>query len=265
MGRARSSTAALRAIERRFGGRIGVLGLDTGTGLTVAHRADQRFLMCSVAKVGVVAAVLERVQRRLLSPEQIITYSAADLLPYSPVTTRHLATGLSIGQLCAAAVSRSDNTASRLLMALVGGPGGVTAFFRSFGSEVTRFDRFEPELHEAVVQGLDTTTPAAFARDLQALVLGGALTPASSRLLTRWLIESTTGAEQIRAGVPQGWTIGDKTGAGCGGESNDVAVIRPPGREPLVLTIFTVADNPQAVDPAAVIAEVAAAVVCALG
>jgi beta-lactamase class A len=251
----------LADLEARFGGRIGVCGLDTGSGAAVTHRADERFPLCSTFKALAAAAIL---RLRLTQPgllDRLVRYDRSRLLPNSPVTERHVADGMTVAALCEAAIRYSDNAAANELLRILGGPGAVTAFVRTLGDPVTRLDRWEIELN-VVPPGeeRDTTTPARMAADLRALVLGDALDPPGRELLTGWLVGNTTGNDKIRAGVPAGWRVGDKTGGGPRGEVNDVAVAWPPGRAPLVLAVYTVPADPRATPNAAVLASVAAVV-----
>ena len=207
--------------------------------------SDERFAMCSVFKWVLAAAILAQVDAGKLSLAQTVPYTKADLLEWAPVTEKHVADGhLTVGDLCGAAVSQSDNTAANLLLPLIGGPAGLTAFVRGLGDKVTRFDRTEPELNTNIAgDPRDTTTPEAMTQLLQTVYTGTALKPASLEQLKIWMVATTTGAKRIRASVLAGWIAGDKTGTG-NGEVNDVAVIWPPQadsktRGPIFLTIFT--------------------------
>ena len=240
-----SAEADLAALETRFGGRLGVYAVDTGNGTTVRHRADERFLMCSTSKVLVVAAILRLRQQQPGLLDRLVRYDRSQVLEYAPVTSQHVADGLTVSALCQAAITVSDNTAANLLLQILGGPAAVTSLARTLGDQVTRLDRTEPELNQtAPGDERDTSTPSGFATDLGALTLGNALDPAGRDLLTGWLEGSTTGGKLIRAGLPAGWRAGDKSGSGARGEVNDVAVVWPPGRAPLLLAIYTAPADP---------------------
>ncbi|WP_315836989.1 class A beta-lactamase [Bradyrhizobium prioriisuperbiae] len=232
--------AELKKLEAGSTGRLGVAVLDTATGAVIGHRLDERFAMCSTFKLLAAAAVLERVDAGKETLGRRIRFSASDLVPYSPVTKQHTGgDGLSVAELCEAAVAQSDNTAANLLVASLGGPPQVTAFARTLGDLVTRLDRVEPDLNEGQEDDVrDTTTPQAMALDLQALTLGKALSPASRDQLIAWLVANTTGDTRIRAGLPAGWRVGDKTGSGENGTSNDVAVIWPQQRAPVIISVY---------------------------
>jgi beta-lactamase class A len=233
------------ALEKQLPGRLGVFALDTGSRATVGYRSDERFLMCSTAKTLAVAAVLQQSEHRPGLLSQVIRYQQADVLEWAPVTAKHVDTGMTVDALCDAAITVSDNTAANLLVRLLGGPASVTAFARSLGDTITRADRLEPDLNVTSPGDLrDTSTPAQMAADLRALALGDVLQPGTRERLTQLLKANTTGVQCIRAGLPQHWVVGDKTGSGAQGESNDVAVAWPPGRAPLVLAIYTSPDDP---------------------
>lgn len=168
-----------------------------------------------------------------------VDYSENDLLAYAPVTRKNIGQGMSIAQLCAAALRQSDNTAANLLLKEVGGAGGLTVFARSLGDRMFRLDRIEPGLNSALPHDpRDTTTPEAMAVTLQKIFLGAALAAPQREQLINWARGNTTGDDLIRSGVPADWTVGDKTGSGDHGTTNDIAVLWPPGKAPLILTLY---------------------------
>ena len=224
-------------LEARTGGRIGVAVLDTANGRRLAWRGGERFTMCSTFKFLAVAAVLKRIDAGLETGDRLVRYTQADILEYAPITKQHVAEGMTVSALCAAAISYSDNTAANLLLHSCGGPAGVTLFARQLGDPKTRLDRFEPQLN--VPDGdKDTTTPDAMLRNLQAILLGNTLSEGSRKQLADLMIGNTTGAPMLRAGLPANWTIGDKTGHGSGAV-NDIAIASPPGRAPILISIYT--------------------------
>ena len=255
----------IAAVEARIGGRIGVAALDTGNTKHVEHRADERFPMCSTFKFLAAAAVMKRVDEKKEKLERFVPYGAKEILEYAPVTKEHLKDGgMTLGALCAAAIEQSDNTAGNLLLDAIGGPSGLTNFVRSLGDRVTRLDRIEPELNSAIPgDERDTTTPAAICSDIQRLLLGDALSEASRRQLEDWLQRNETGGPMIRAGVPKNWILGDKTGRGSNGATNDIAIMRPPDRAPILLAIYSVGSTATPTDRAAAVAEVAESFVSA--
>lgn len=246
------------SIEERTGARIGVAALDTGSGKRLDYRSEERFPMCSTFKFLAAAAVLKRVDEKQDQLDRFIRYDAKDILEYAPVTKVHLKDGgMTLGALCAAAIEQSDNTAGNLLLDVIGGPVGVTNFVRTVGDEMTRLDRKEPELNSAIVgDERDTTIPAMMCADMQRL-LGNVLSESSRHQLEDWLQHNETGALMIRAGVPKTWTVGDKTGRCANGATNDVAIIRPSGRAPILVVIYSIGSTSSADDRAAIVAEAA--------
>jgi beta-lactamase class A len=231
---------ALRDIEAGAKGRLGVHIIDTATGREHGWRADERFLMLSSFKLLASALVLARADRGEESLERRIRYRAQDLVPWSPVTEKHVGgEGLSLAQLCEATITTSDNTAANLILASYGGPAALTAFARRLGDMLTRHDRTEPGLNRRASSGepLDTTTPRAMAHTVRKLLLGNALAPASREQLLQWLLANTTGGKRLRAGVPGGWRMGEKTGT-AGDDANDIGIAFPPQRAPLIVTAY---------------------------
>jgi beta-lactamase class A len=248
----------LKDLERRHGGRLGVCILDTGTGNRIGHRADERFPMCSTFKLLAAAHVLARADRGEEKLDRRIFFEKEDLVSHSPMTEKHAgAEGMTLAELCHATVTVSDNTAGNLVLASFGGPAGLTAFARSLGDRVTRLDRWETELNEARPgDPRDTTTPAAMADTMRTLLLGDALSEASCKQLADWLVATSTGTQRIRGGLPKDWRAGDKTGTSDNGVTNDIAIVWPPDRAPLLVTAYYV-EYPQPEQPRnAVIAEV---------
>ncbi|GAA2719478.1 MULTISPECIES: class A beta-lactamase [Streptomyces] len=242
---ARTGTAAkpfakdFQELERRFGARLGVYAVDTGTGREVAYNDGERFAHASTFKALAAGAVLRKYSPNAM--DRLVTYSKDDLVDYSPVTEKHVDTGMTLRELCDAAVRYSDNTAGNLLFDALGGPNGLNAALKEIGDDVTRMERREPDLNLwAPGQTRDTSTPRALAGDLRAYVLGDVLGKDERAQLAQWLKTNTTGNELIRAGVPQGWVVGDKTGAGKGyGTRNDIAVLWPPKGAPVVVAIMS--------------------------
>ncbi|MBS6362844.1 PEN family class A beta-lactamase, Bcc-type [Burkholderia sp.] len=234
-----SPATSFDALERAAGGRLGVCAIDTANGRRAQHRADERFPFCSTFKAMLAAAVLARSVERPALLQQRVTYRQDDLVRYSPVTERHVGTGMTVAGLCAAAVQYSDNSAANLLLKLIGGPSAVTAYARAIGDDTFRLDRWETELNTALPGDLrDTTTPAAMAASLRVLALGEALPAAQRAQWIEWLRGNKVGDKRIRAGVPAGWRVGDKTGTGDYGTTNDVGVVWPPSRAPIVLAVY---------------------------
>ncbi|SED53285.1 beta-lactamase class A [Streptomyces sp. 2224.1] len=260
--------AQLRDLEQQYSARLGVFARDTATGRTVKYRADERFPMCSVFKTLAAAAVLrdrddDFLGHRIRYTEKYVTDSG-----YAPITgkSENLANGMTVGELCAAAVSYSDNGAGNLLLGELGGPAAVTGFCRSIGDGTTRLDRWEPDLNSAEPwRKTDITSPRAIGQTYARLVLGSTLTTADRTRLTRWLVANTTNGERFRAGLPADWTLADKTGGGKQyGVANDVGIVWPPGRPPLVLSVLSTKFDPEGPTDNPLVAKAAALVAAAL-
>jgi beta-lactamase class A len=261
-----SLAADLVKIEKDSGGRLGVAVLDTLTGAQSKHRADERFPLCSTFKLLVAGAILARVDAGKERLDRRIRFEARDVVTVSHITQgRTGGEGVTLAELCDAALTESDNTAANLLLAALDGPAGLTAFARSLGDVVTRLDRIEPDLNEAVPgDPRDTTSPAAMVSDLRSLVLGNALSAASKDQLTRWLIANKTGDARLRAGLPSGWRVGDKTGSGGLGSTNDVGIMWPPERAPILIAVYLTETSKPDEQRNATIAAVARAVAAGL-
>ncbi len=260
------ATDALATLEREAGGRLGVFALDCGNGETFGFRGDERFAFCSTFKAMLASAVLKRSESEAGLLQQRIRYASADL-SNSPITQKHLADGMTVAELCAAAIQYSDNSAANLLIDLLGGPLVVTGFARSIGDTAFSLDRREPELNSAIPGDVrDTTTPEAMARSLQKLALGDALAAVQRKQLQDWLRGNTTGAKRIRAAVADNWVVGDKTGSGGDyGTTNDIGVLWPPTGAPIVMAIYFVQHTKDAAPRDTVVAQAARIALTALG
>lgn len=231
---------SMAEIEERVGGRVGVFAVDTGTGRQLAHRADERFAMCSTFKWVLAGAILLRVDRAQLSLDERVAYGSSDLLEYAPFTSRHVTEGsVTVEDLARAAVTVSDNTAANLLLAKIGGPVELTRFVRSLGDPVTRLDRIEPALNSNEAgDPRDTTSPRAMTGLMRRLLCGDTLSDAGRERLLSWLRDCETGQDRLRAGLPGNWIVGDKTGTGAHSAMNDVAIAVPPGRAPILVAAY---------------------------
>ncbi|MGY0070723.1 class A beta-lactamase [Streptomyces sp. QTS137] len=264
----------LRELEKSYGGRIGAVGIDLGTGRTVRYRADERFPFNSMFKVFACAAVLHKA--RTDAPglmDEVVRWKPAemaDLTANSPETIEYTDTGMTPAQLCRAGITKSDGFAGNMLLKQIGGPRGLTEFFRETGDRTSRLDRPEPGLTEwKPGETRDTTTPAAAARTFTELTTGKTLHARDRARLVGWLKASLTGANRIRAGLPEDWTVGDKTGTGGArnyGTANDLAIVWTPGSNaPIVLSVFTNRDSNGTPHDDKVIASTATALAKALG
>jgi beta-lactamase class A len=233
--------AALQALEKREGGRLGVGFIDTASGARSGWRQDELFALCSTFKFVLAAAILQRHDAGSVSLDRALAVTRDDIVPNSDTAAKYVGRTMTVGELCHATITTSDNAAANILLRELGGTEPVTAFLRSVGDTVTRLDRFEPHMNNANVAAgdtRDTTSPAAMASTIQTVMLGEALTPASREILMGWLKATTTGPDRLRRGLPADWAIGHKTGTGEDGPTNDIAIAWPPGRAPVIVTVY---------------------------
>jgi beta-lactamase class A len=257
------ASQALAQVERRFHARLGVYVVDTGKGRTVTYRADERFAYASTFKALAAGVLLKRTTDDELN--RVITYRASDLLEYAPITSKHVRTGMTLRDLIKAALQYSDNTAANLLLDRLGGPDGLEAALRGLGDATTHVDRTEPALDSATPGDTrDTSTPRALGTDLRGFVLGDLLPEDRRKLFANWLVGNTTGGPYVRAGVPSGWKVGDKTGNGGYGTRNDIAIAWPTSGSPVVIAVLSDRGSADASSDDALIAEATKAALSAL-
>jgi beta-lactamase class A len=239
--------SAIAEFERSSGGHVGFYAENIRTKQKVSWRADERFVMCSTFKASLAALILSRVDRHRDNLDDIINYGPSDIQSwYAPVAQANLHKGaLSVREMCAAAVEQSDNTCANLLLARVGGPASITAFWRSIGDEVSRLDDPEPYLNRTPLGGVkDTTTPTAMANTFKQLVFRRVLSDDSRRTFTSWLVGSKTGDNRLRSGLPASWTTGDKTGNNGKDAAGDIAVTWTSSNAPIVIAAYTRGGSP---------------------
>ncbi len=231
-----------KRIHKRIGGRLGVHVLDSQSGKRLAYDDDARYAMASTFKLPLAAALLWQVDRKAFPLEREMPVAKADLVAHSPAVEAKIAAGagsMTVRELCTAVVTVSDNAAANILLRGIGGPTALTAFFRTLGDEVTRLDRFEPELNGNLPgDPRDTTTPRAMVDSMLKMFTLDVLSLPSRALLIDWMAASNTGLERIRAGLPKSWNPGDKTGSGANGAINDIAIAYPPGRRPIFIAVY---------------------------
>jgi beta-lactamase class A len=249
---------ALASYEREAGGRIGVYAENLATGDKIVWRAEERFVMCSTFKASLAAFVLARVDRGEEQLDAMVPFGAGDLQDSAPVARQNLAKGaMSVAQMCEGAVELSDNTCANLLLARLGGPAALTAFWRSTGDTVSSLDHNEPELNRSPPgDPHDTTTPAAMAGNLQRFLLGKVLLPDSRERLTGWMLDCQTGGKRLRAGLPKHWKIGDKTGNNGKDASGDIAVAWPKPDVAVLICAYTQGGSPSTAQLDTVFAEI---------
>lgn len=230
----------VKAAEKQLDARVGYAEISLTDGkILESYRPQERFPMMSTFKVLLCGAVLARVDAGQEQLTNRLHYRKQDLIEYSPVTEKHLADGMTVAELCNAAITMSDNTAANVLLSTIGGPQALTAFLRKAGDRVTRLDRWEPALNEALPgDERDTTTPESMALTLRQLLTGKVLTPASRQQLMDWMEADKVGGPLIRSVTPAGWFIADKTGAGERGSRGIVAALGPEGKPTRIVVIY---------------------------
>lgn len=242
-------------LEKSFDGRIGLYAINTANQQSIEHRAVERFPFQSTFKVIAVAAILKKSETDENLLQQKMTYTKEDLIFWSPITEKHVEDGMTIFDLCAAAIMYSDNTAANLIMKALGGPEAVTAFAHSIGDNTFRVDNWEPNLNSDASNVQDTSTPEAMEKSLQKLTVQNSLAPSQQNQLITWMKGNTTGDARIRAGVPKGWIVADKTGSGDFGIVNDIGLIWAPNCAPIIVTLYTINNKKDAARRDDVVAE----------
>ncbi|MFK7864134.1 MAG: class A beta-lactamase [Pseudohongiellaceae bacterium] len=227
-------------VEGRLNARLGFAAVDLDSGRRWSYHGEQRFPLCSTFKIVAAAAFLEKVDRGEDSLSRRVVLKKSDLVSYSPLTENRIGSeGLSMAEICEAAVTLSDNTAGNTILASLGGPAGVTQFARELGDDVFRLDRWETDLNEALIgDARDTSSPAAMIATLEKLLFGDVLSQTSKLQLRAWMIGNQTGDAKLRAGFPESWVTGDKTGGGNNGTMADVAFTLRNANAPLLVAVY---------------------------
>ncbi|WP_400241743.1 class A beta-lactamase [Niallia sp. JL1B1071] len=250
-------------LEREFNARLGVFAIDMKTEKKISYRGDERFAFASTYKALAVGALL--LKKSLKDLEQIITFRKEDLVTYSPITVLQVENGMTLKEIAAVAICYSDNTAGNILLKELGGPFGFERALRDIGDMDTMSNRFEPDLNDTVPGDLrDTSTPRALATSFQAFTTSDLLPDEKQALLNGWLRENTTGDTLIRAGIPEGLDIGDKSGAASFGTRNDLAIVWPPDNKTIVIAILSCRNTKNAKFADALIAKTAKMIIKAL-
>jgi len=249
--------AMLRIIEAQTGGTLGAELFDTQTGMSVGLGRDKRFGHCSSFKLSLAALVLARNAAGVDDASRPVVWSEGDLMFVSPFTTQRLGEGATLLELAEAAQKYSDNAAANILLREIGGPQTLNAFWRSIGDTVSRLDRIEPQLNNVPAGEVrDTTTAAAMARTVAKLTFGDVLAGADKATLRQWMVDTSTGLRRVRAGLPDGWRAGDKTGTSLwpamGSLYVDIGFVESPRRGPFTFaTYLRMRGQSDGIDPAA--------------
>jgi beta-lactamase class A len=241
-------TKELPRLAAPAGGRVGIVVLNIETGETVSWNATQRFPMQSVYKMPIAMAVLKRVDEGSLLLDQKIQLRVTDLAPkqvHSPIREKYPRAGvaLTLRELLRASIVDSDSTASDVLLSLVR-PDQVMEYLRRLGVNDLVVLNTEKELsQDRQAQYRNWATPEAAVRLLRLLHEGSALSSDSRGLLLSWMTETQTGARRLRAALPAGAVVADKTGSsgtfgGVTAATNDIGLITLPNGEHLAVAVF---------------------------
>ncbi len=215
----------LYGLEEQYDARLGVYAVDTGSGQTIDYQSEERFAYASTHKALAVGVLLQQTSMEDL--DKRIHYTADDLVDYSPITEKNVETGMTLKEISDASIRFSDNTAANLIFNEIGGPEGFKTSLRAIGDDVTEPENIEQKLNDVKPGDIhDTSTAKALTESLRAFALEDVLEEEQRTLLVEWLKGNTTGDALIRAGVPDGWEVGDKTGlAAAYGTRNDIGII----------------------------------------
>lgn len=225
-------------LESKYSAKLGIYAFDTETNTEISYNADERFAYCSTYKALAAGTVLEKYSKEDL--DKVIKFTQEDVLSYAPVAKDKVSTGMTIEEICDAAVRQSDNTAGNLLFDLIDGPTGFKTALNKLGDTVTEPSRKETELNEAMPGDIrDTSTPKQLANDLKEYATGEVLTEEKQKMLIDWMSNNATGDKLIRAGAPEDWVVADKSGAGSYGTRNDIAIVTPPNRKPIFIAVLS--------------------------
>ena len=228
----------LAELEKKYDAVIGFYAVDMESGKKISYKANERFSYCSTHKIFTVAELLR--QKNISDLEEVKKFSAEDILSYAPITKEHVAEGMTLAEICSASIRWSDNTAANLILQEIGGVENFAAALRKIGDKVTKPARYEPELNLFdAVTNRDTSTPKQMAKNLQVYILGDILTAEKKNLLVDWMNGNSVTDTLIKAGTPNGWKVIDKSGNGNFGARNDIAVVYPPNRKPIVIAIMS--------------------------
>lgn len=232
--------AFLKHKETRLPGKIGMSIVNADGQPIFGYRQNERFPLTSTFKVFACAALLDRLHKTAGSLDETVTIKPDELLSYSPITKNYVAPAtITLHTLCSAAVSYSDNTAGNSILTYLGGPDAITRFMRESGDDVTRLDRTEPTLNEATPEDeRDTSTPERMAAGLHTLLATPRLTAPHREMLEKWMRDDKVADNLLRAALPEGWAIADKTGAGGHGSRAIIAAVYPKGAQPVYMAIY---------------------------
>ena len=185
------------------------------------------------------AKLLADVEKELQSFDTSAVITKNAIITWSPVTEKLIGENISLKQACSATMIMSDNTAANIVLTGINGPEALTKFMRSIGDKVTRLDRIEPDLNEALDgDKRDTTTPNAIVKSLHSLLFGDVLSEPSKIQLKQWMIDNKVTGSLLRSVLPENWSIADRSGAGGYGSRGITAVVWSKMRSPIIISIY---------------------------
>lgn len=216
------------AWEKRLDAKIGVSITNSATLQHASYRGSEQFPFNSTIKTFIVANFLQLVDSNQRSLNKQVDIKQSDLLEYAPVCKIFFDANesMTFEQLCAAAITMSDNTAANLILVELGGLAVFNQFLQSIGLANTVAGHDEPLLNEAKYGDVvDTTQPVEYATGLQSLMTQTVLSTESKQRLLDWMRQNKVADGLFRRHLPANWQIADRTGAGSNGSRNIIAVV----------------------------------------
>ena len=225
--------------ELKTGARIGVSIYDLAANDLWNYKGNQRFPLMSTFKALACAKLLSDIEKGIQSFDTSTTITKESLVTWSPITEKQIGMKMTLKQACSATMLMSDNTAANIVLKGIKGPEALTQFMRGIGDDVTRLDRIEPDLNEAIDgDKRDTTTPNAMVKSLHTLLFSDELSQTSKDQLKQWMMDNKVTGSLLRSVLPKHWSIADRSGAGGFGSRAITAVVWSDKRTPLIISIY---------------------------
>jgi beta-lactamase class A len=252
-------------------GRVGVACALPGRALDCNFHAADPYPMQSIYKFPIVMAALHAVEQGRFRLDQNIRFLPSDLISpdqYSPLRDAHPHgnADVPLQELMRLAVSESDGVASDILVRILGGPPSVDAYVRSLGIQGIQIIDTEQTLGRKVeLEDRDSAQPRALVALLRLLADHSPLSAGHTQLLLGWMTASHTGDHRIKALLPPGTIVADKTGTAGQNRThtnatNDIGLITLPSGQKLAIAILVADSAAPAAVREKVIAEIARAV-----
>ena len=238
---AHSLENSMEALEMAHNGKVAVFAINLQNGKEAAYRADERMAYCSTFKVLLAAEVMKG--KSLAEMDEVIRYTDDDLVRFSPITEKNTSNGMTVRELCEAALRVSDNTAANLLLKEIGGPDALRQRLREAGDEVSLPEMDEPMLnvvHSGEVH--DTSTARQMVMNYRKYLLTDDILPCEKRNIVLEYMKGNAATAKLRAAVvPANCIVADKSGSGPYGIRNDVGIIydNEDDKAPVIVGIFT--------------------------